>query len=109
MWQASKNILPTKYNLCHRKVLIDPVCEACGMGAESSGYLFWGCNRACVLWNLTGISYDAHKLAFPKFVDFLWHLIFGIRLGQELLELVVMVAWCMWFNRNEAWLGKTTQ
>ena len=28
---------------------------------------------------------------------------------KELLELVVMVAWCMWFNRNEARLGKTRQ
>ena len=62
-----------------------------------------------MVWNLTSISFDAHKLAFPEFVDFLWHLIFGIRLVQELLELVVMVAWCMWFNRSEAQLGKTMQ
>ena len=39
-WWASKNILPTKVNLCHRKVLTDPTCEACGIEAESSGHLF---------------------------------------------------------------------
>ena len=39
-WWASKNILPTKVNLCHRKVLTDPTCEACGIEAESSGHPF---------------------------------------------------------------------
>ena len=35
------------------------------------------------------------------FVDLLWHLKFRQKMGDELLELVVMVAWCLWFNCNE--------
>ena len=27
-------------------------------------------------------------------------------MGDDLLELVVMVAWCLWFNHNEVRLGK---
>ena len=42
-------------------------------------------------------------------MDFIWHLIFGVRVGQELLELVAMVAWCMWFNRSKVRLGKPRQ
>ncbi|XP_075670069.1 uncharacterized protein LOC142639814 [Castanea sativa] len=76
------------------------------MGAETCGHLFWGCDRACEVWNSTSIPFDAQGLAFPAFVDFIWHLIFRVRVGQELLELVAMVAWCMWFNMNEVWLGK---
>ena len=45
-WRASHNILPTKENLCHRKVLNDPACKACGLGAESSGNLFWSYDQA---------------------------------------------------------------
>lgn len=76
------------------------------MGAETRGHLFWGCDRACEVWNSTGIPFDAQGLAFPEFVDFIWHLIFRVQVGQEL---VTMVAWCMWFNRSEVWLGKPRQ
>ena len=31
---------------------------------------------------------------------------FKVGLGNEMLELMVMVAWCLWFNRNESQLGK---
>ena len=30
-------------------------------------------------------------------------------MGDELLELVVMVAWCLWFNCNEVRQGKARQ
>ena len=39
-WRASRNILPTKANLCSRGVLDDPTCDACGLIAETSGHLF---------------------------------------------------------------------
>ena len=39
-WRASRNILPTKANLCSRGVLDDPICDACGLTAETSGHLF---------------------------------------------------------------------
>ena len=39
-WHASRNILPTKANLCHRKVLDNPTCKAYGMEAKSNGHLF---------------------------------------------------------------------
>lgn len=32
-----------------------------------------------------------------------------VGLGNEMLELMVMVAWYLWFNRNEAQLGKGRQ
>lgn len=35
-WWVCKNILPTKVNLCYRRVIDNPVCEACGLEAESS-------------------------------------------------------------------------
>ena len=45
-----------------------------------------------------------HK--FQKFQDFLWHLKFEYQVGEELLGLVVTVAWCLWSTRNELRLGK---
>ncbi|XP_030959022.1 uncharacterized protein LOC115980967 [Quercus lobata] len=40
-----------------------------------------------------------------EFVDLLWHLKFVEQQGDEILELVITVAWCLWFNINEARLG----
>ena len=45
-WLASHNILPTKTNLYHQKIIDDLTCEACGLGAERSGHLFWSYPKA---------------------------------------------------------------
>ena len=80
-WQASINILPKKANKCHRQVLDDLVCEACGMEAKSEGRLFCNCEKTREVWNLTGIPFEAHILVFPRFADLLWHLMFKVGLG----------------------------
>ena len=105
-WRASKNIIPTKANLCHQKVIDNPTCEACSSGAESSRHVLWDCEKAQEIWKLSHIPFDVHGANFLEFVDLLRHLKFRQRKGDDLLELVVMVAWCLWFNRNEARLGK---
>ena len=68
-WKANKNILPTTANLCRRKVLIDPVCEACEARIESSAHIFSECDKAREVWQLSGLTFDTHRLVFPKFVD----------------------------------------
>ena len=45
-WWASRNILPTKTNLYHQKIIADLTCEACGLGAERSGHLLWSYPKA---------------------------------------------------------------
>ena len=69
----NKNILPTKANLGHRRVLDDPTCEACGVAAESSGHFFWDCDKASEIWKLSGIPFDARGAHFQDFKDLLWH------------------------------------
>ncbi|KAK9997945.1 hypothetical protein SO802_017548 [Lithocarpus litseifolius] len=103
-WHASKNIIQTKANLCHLKVIDNPTCEACGLGAESSGHVLWDCEKA--QGKLFGIPFEVRGAKFPEFVNLLWHLKFRQKMGDDLLELVVLVSWCLWFNRNEVRLGK---
>ena len=105
----NRNILPTKENLCHRKVLNDAACEACGLGAKSSGNLFWSCDRAWEVWKLSGILFDNRGVHFRDFIDLLWHLQFFQKMGNDLLELVIIVIWSMWFNRNAVRHGKARQ
>ena len=50
-WRACRNILPTKDNLFHRKVLTDSLCDECGKATESTGHLFWSCTKAQLVWS----------------------------------------------------------
>ncbi|XP_075670479.1 uncharacterized protein LOC142640300 [Castanea sativa] len=107
--RASKDILPTKDNLCRRLVLDSSICEACGDAIETSGHVFWVCVVAHEVWDLSGICFDTvgdrvHE--FQQFQDSLWHLKFGQQVDKELLGLVCIVAWCLWSTRNEVRLGK---
>ena len=39
-WKACNNILPTKANLYHKRVIDDPTCEACTLAPKTVGHLF---------------------------------------------------------------------
>ena len=58
---------------------------------------------------MSGILFDNCRVHFRDFIDLLWHLQFFQRVGNELLELVITVAWSMWFNRNAVRQGKARQ
>ena len=87
-------------------MIVIPTCKACGSDAESTGHVFWECEKAQEVWVLSSIPFDPLELLAPDFMDFLWHLKFRQQMGDELLELVVMEAWCLRFNCNEVRQGK---
>ena len=45
-------------NLCQRQVIDEARCEACGLGEESSGHVFWECGKAQEVWSLSGIVFE---------------------------------------------------
>ena len=75
-WKASRNILPTKTDLCHRGVLDEALCEACGLSEETSGHLFWDCTVAREIWEASGLPLDVRGIRYREFIDLIWHLIF---------------------------------
>lgn len=59
VWRACCEALPTKTNLARRKVVLDDICEACGLMAESTGHVLWGCVKPQEAWScskLVGLS-----------------------------------------------------
>ena len=94
-------------NLCHRGILEEALCEACGLSKETSGHLFWDCTKAHETWTIAALPIDTPAVHYKEYVDFIWHLIFIQYVGNELLELVVTIAWCMWYTRNKAHHGTT--
>ena len=63
-WRACKDILPTKSNLLRRKVIQDRTCEECGREAETSGHLFWNCQRACEVWGAQSLLFQVQGITF---------------------------------------------
>ncbi|XP_042939496.1 uncharacterized protein LOC122274526 [Carya illinoinensis] len=50
IWKAILNCLPTRQNLCKRKVLYDPLCGICGLEVETVNHVLWSCGAAADVW-----------------------------------------------------------
>ena len=75
-------------------------CEACGLGIESSRHILWECEKARAVWLLSGNSFDTQRIWYLEFIDLVCYLIFVEHVGNDILEMLLMIAWRMWFNRN---------
>ena len=45
-WRACEDILPTRSNLAHRKILADDRCGVCLQAKESGYHVLWECGLA---------------------------------------------------------------
>ena len=59
VWRACRDVLPTKENLVRWKVLSDSCCDECKLAEETSGHLFWSCQRACEIWWLFALFQES--------------------------------------------------
>jgi hypothetical protein len=50
LWRGCNNIVPTKENLYHRKVVSEPFCPQCGVEVETSGHFLWRCAMSTAVW-----------------------------------------------------------
>ena len=108
-WHVCRNIIPTKMNLWHRQVIDEDMYEVCGSGRETSGHIFWECQTACDMWLRICIIFETQRVRYDEFFDLIWYLMFIQHVGNEILKLVFMVAWCMWHNRNAVRHGSARQ
>ena len=76
------------------------VCEACGLGIESSRHILYECEKARAVWLLSGNSFDTRGVWYFEFMDLVCYLNFVVHVGNDILEMLLMIAWHMWFIRN---------
>jgi ribonuclease HI len=105
LWRACNDILPTKENLCKRKIIMDPLCMFCGMEVESGLHILWQCPS----------TMDVRSGGCPKFQkcssaghDFL-EVVEGLfdKCTKEEMELFCSTVRCIWMRRNEVLHGGT--
>ena len=98
-WRACQNILPTKMNLFHRKVIEDPTCDECGLGPETVLHVLCQCSKAKEVWKHCNL----HNIIEDKgdFQDILWLSGLTNNRDSNLMDMILKIAWGIWKNRNE--------
>ena len=91
------------------QLLIDPHTQAWRLDKACQFYSPDDAFKAREIWTLSGISFEYQGGVFHELGNLLWYLKFGQHMNDELLRLVIMMAWCMWFNRNVVRQCKTQQ
>ena len=79
VWRACRDILPTKRILKHQQILVEDICDECKLESETTGNVFWSCPRAQNIWKMMMLD-DCE---------------------ENILALVVTIAWSIWTNCNE--------
>ena len=99
-WRACKDILATKMNLRKRHITSNDLCMSCNKATETSGHMFWFCEKAKEVWN-------GNKMVFPfiivenwEFIDIVWNVIRYAPKEFGMLEKTVMICSEIWKNRN---------
>ena len=98
VWRACFYILPTKANLFHKKVLVDPLCSVCGQVDETTVHILWECPLARNVWVLVWGRIQKTNSSTTSF--FLLTRQMMERLSKKELEMWTMVVWSLWKAHN---------
>ncbi|KAH9725592.1 putative reverse transcriptase/RNA-dependent DNA polymerase [Citrus sinensis] len=75
MWRATHNLLPAADNLWRREILLEPTCQICKQGKETTAHALLHCKAAKKVWR-----YAPFEICFPDAVN------------QDMLDIMVEMA-----------------
>ena len=61
------------------------------------------------MWLQSGLTFETQGVRYTEFMDLVCYLVFVQHVGDDILELIFMIAWSTWFNRNSTRHGKPRQ
>ncbi|XP_050217745.1 uncharacterized protein LOC126668598 [Mercurialis annua] len=102
IWRVASGFLPTVDALARKCVFVNSVCQVCCGYNESVEHLLFQCEYAVKCWSLVKI----HGLVGKELSIKVWCRMWLEDLRKEEKELVAMVCWRIWLNRNNVVWGK---
>ena len=97
IWQACRNVLPTKQALMRRKIIADPICERCKLVVEDVEHALWSCPELDVVWADRVLWDFKHEIGFSGVKEMLsWMVERGMS-----LKLFAFTAWSVWSQQNK--------
>jgi len=101
LWRACNNLLPTKLNLKHKRVVEDALCPICGREDEDTAHVLWSCPGAQDVWGGDASNFQKCDWDGNSFKHLLRYVL--SKFEKENVELFAMVARGVWFRKNK-WL-----
>ena len=98
LWRACSEILPTRDNLCKRRVLSDPSCPICEREPETTMHALWQCPSARDVWSAGGKLFQKSSFDEPKFSHVVKRML--CRGDSDGAAQFVSIARHIWLRRN---------
>jgi ribonuclease HI len=98
LWRACHDSLPTKANLCSRKIISDPMCPICEQVLESAYHILWNCPSACDVWSAGCPSFQKSSCEGSTFLQVVEEMYEKCDVGDFCL--FVSIARRIWLRRN---------
>ena len=104
VWRACSDILPTRTNLCRRKVQLDPVCGIFQKQNETVAHALWSCPMARNVWALVASKLQKRSSEAEDIYVLVRELM--AVLSTKELEVWAIVSWSIWNARNRCLFDK---
>lgn len=62
-WKACQNILPTRENLVHKRIMVDNTSELCKIALETRVHALWECGVAKDVWVSSLVSLQKYVVS----------------------------------------------
>ena len=102
LWWACRNAMPTKANLVRKTIINDPLCERCRAAHETPLHALWTCKELDIVRETHGSGPIRSQSNFQDFKPLLSTLL----QQQSDVEMVAMIMWSVWTQRNQIRLNK---
>ena len=107
LWRACHDSLPTRENLCRKRIIDDPVCSFCMTEVESTFHILWQCPSARDVWSAGSVKFQKSVFSGPDFLQVAEGML-GKCDTME-FQLFVGISRRLWLRRNEAVHGGSFQ
>ncbi|KAL4335266.1 hypothetical protein GQ457_07G037440 [Hibiscus cannabinus] len=101
VWKFIRNFVPTKVNLCVKRVATNPLCARCNESSETTLHVIRDCHFARQVWE--GLNYHfLQPIPAVLLYDLpLWLNSIVTHFGTGKLEEIFMIIWALWLYRNK--------
>lgn len=105
MWKCLSNALPTRVNLCKKKVGVSACCPVCGGQEETLIHLFTGCDWTKAVWFGSPLQWGQVPSPSLSFKDWFEQKMKCLKnLNDDPASIVALfynILWAIWKARNE--------
>uniref|UniRef100_A0A2N9F0V7 non-specific serine/threonine protein kinase n=1 Tax=Fagus sylvatica TaxID=28930 RepID=A0A2N9F0V7_FAGSY len=100
LWRACTASLPTRNNLRHRGIMVDPKCLFCNIETETITHILWACPMARNVWGI--VPGKLQKMSHTENLDFRdLTMAVASSTHRRDFELWTVITWSIWTARNK--------